>query len=160
MSTRSILGSISNEKGKKWEGVYCHWDGYPTNRGSQIWDILHKQFINNEGDIGVQNTSNITGKINAFLKIYVDGHKGGWSSFPDQCYCHDPSFVMRDGVHENLINDKGAKDSWCEYAYILDPEKATMTIYCSYKSWTKPIAVVDLLGKEPDWKKIEDSTND
>ena len=155
MSTRSVIAETTKDG---WKGIYCHWDGYPTNRGKQIWDILHTDFIGNKGSIGVGNSGDPKMAIKAFCDTYIRGHKAGWSSFPDTCYCHEPSFVMR-GDH------KGAKymrkgdfnKSWCEWAYVIDPKTATMTIYSNYgkHNEAKEVTRVNLLGKEPNWKDIE-----
>jgi hypothetical protein len=37
MSTRSI---IARPEGDGFAGRYCHWDGYPTCRGAQIWEAM------------------------------------------------------------------------------------------------------------------------
>lgn len=155
MSTRSIL---AYSKGKSWEGIYCHWDGYPTNRGKQIWEILHRDFIGNAGEIGIANKKDPHNAVKAFIQIYIKGHSGGWSSFPEGCYCHDAGFVMRDGVTSHIEKPKHLKDTWCEWLYVVDPVKLTLTIFSVYKDkWETPVVTVDLMGKEPDWKTIEKS---
>ena len=55
MSTKAcIADSPTNKKGVQWEGIYSHFDGYPSRLGAKIWQILHRDFIGNEGKIGVQ----------------------------------------------------------------------------------------------------------
>lgn len=156
MATRAI---ISYKKEKGWEGVYSHWDGYPTNLGKQIWDILHTKFIGNKGVADVANDGAPHKAIRAFVDIYINGHKGGWSSFPETCYCHDPNFVLRDGEQENKLSDKDNDPLYIEWVYIVDPITATMEILEAVKVGEnyehKSTAIIDLLGKEPDWEAIE-----
>jgi hypothetical protein len=165
-----------------WEGVYCHWDGYPTNRGKQIWEIIHRDFINNQGKPGVSNDGDPHKAIKAFVDIYIKGHPGGWSSFPDECYCHNPSFVIRDGQSDGKLTNKTADPLSIEWAYVISQSNMTLTIYagkekpgyipgeikqepvytddgywdhghCAYRF--EKVVTINLLGKEPNWKKIE-----
>ena len=124
MSTRSCL-AYKTKTG--FEGVYCHWDGYPTNRGAQIWDLLMDKFILNKGKIGVSNDGSKA--IQSFIDIYIKGHKGGWSSFPTECHCHSPEFVMRDGFHEETMTDKTADALFIEWVYVIDSKNKKMEIY-------------------------------
>lgn len=187
MSTRSMLSFIPYKKGLEWEGVYCHFDGYPSTRGKQIWDILHKDFLNNKGTPGVGNSGDPSNAIHAFIEIYIKGHKGGWSSFPDQCYCHDPAFVMRDGVRASkLSNSKYPDPLYIEWLYVLDEKSHRLKIYTGRSNpdfkgdlnsphkdvtltnegyWDygtcqyrhELVADIDLLGDEPDWEHIEET---
>jgi len=175
MSTRSCLAYKTKEG---WEGTYCHWDGYPTNRGVQIWDILMKEFILNKGKPGVSNDGNITKALQAFVNIYINGHKGGWSSFPDECYCHSPEFVMRDGVEDDeMETDKTADALFIEWVYVIDAEDKKLLIYIGgraegshkntsangigeWKSLNYKHYLVESIDlnpdvKEPDWEDIE-----
>lgn len=173
MSTRSAL-AFKTEDG--WEGIYCHWDGYPTNRGSQIWKILMEDFCLNKGELGVQNDGKIETALRSFVDVYIKGHPSGWSSFPDTCYCHDPGFVMRDGIIDGKITSKDNDPLFIEWVYIIDVKEKKLVILTSY-STGKTIQKVDYKGKkydsseyahkvacvadidpdkpEPDWEAIE-----
>lgn len=184
MSTRSALAYlVAKDKTDGWKGVYCHWDGYPTVRGKEIWDVLHTKFIGNKGKVGVQNKGDKKKAIQAFIDIYITGHKGGYSSFPDNCYCHDPEFVMRDGVRDERLTSDNPDPLFIEWVYVIDPKRAKMRIFghdsnpkekggtvkggaptllkngywdyghCQYKH--KLVVEIDLLGKEPDWEAIQ-----
>lgn len=63
MSTRSI---IAEPAGDGFTGIYCHWDGYPTCRGAQLWEAL----------------AELGGDVDA-LKAWAlrPGEVGYWSSF-------------------------------------------------------------------------------
>lgn len=128
MSTRSVVARKSTDPKKVYQGVYCHWDGYPTARGAKIWEIVYKDFIGNKGKIGVQNDGELKTALEGFCKIYIDGHKGGWSAFGKECYCHTPEFVMRDGVRDCIVTGDTNSPLFHEYVYIIDPETATMQI--------------------------------
>jgi len=171
MSTRSCIA----EKTKTgFKGVYCHFDGYPTCRGKEIWDILMKKFILNKGVIGVSNDG--TRALRSFVDIYIKGHRGGWSNFPESCYCHTPDFVMRDGVPDGTMNEKTADALFIEWVYAIDVEKKTLTIYVQGRAkgetkekgvngneWNSPnyahcfVCELDINpdSKEPNWEKVE-----
>lgn len=179
MSTRACV-AYKTEDG--WKGVYSHFDGYPMGLGKKIWDILHAKFIGNTGKTGVENTGDVKSAIQSFIEIYINGHRGGWSAFGEVCYCHDPAFVMRDGVHESVVTSNNPDPLFMEYVYILNPEDATMIIlahrgkekhgpprkeperlpdgtvdygHCVY--WHEEIGTVNLASQwtEPDWEKLQ-----
>ncbi len=180
MSTRGCIAFKSKKKGIDWEGVYQHFDSYPTGLGKTIWDVLHKDFIDNKGGIGVQNDGDVSKAIQAFIDINIKGHRSGWSAFPDKCYCHDPAFVMRDGTRDMSITSKESNPLSVEYVYILSPKTKSMTILSSKVDskdgqildktvktkdgktdyghcicWHEELCIVDLAGKEPNWEAIE-----
>ena len=76
MSTRGV---IAYSIGESWEGVYNHSDSYPTGLG-----------------ISVQQWLIDTPDFEEFKK-FIQAHLGGFSSFPETCYCHDEYFAARDG---------------------------------------------------------------
>lgn len=177
MSTRSCL-AYKTKTG--WQGTYCHWDGYPTNRGKQIWEILMQQFILNRGKLGIANKGNTA--LQAFVDIYIKGHKGGWSAFPTECYCHSPEFVMRDGIRDwTFQTDKTADPLFIEWVYVIDIENKKLIIYTgarakgehtdkavdgrSWKSLNYKHYIVCELdinpdAKEPNWEAIEKKGSD
>lgn len=149
MSTRSCVARKTGSNGE-FEGVYCHWDGYPSNRAAQIWNSIHNKF---EGD------------IDAFLKFIIDEHPGGWSAFGEECYCHSALFAARDGscakdsIHYKENAPKGGLtheeigESWCEWLYVIDPDSATLEI--RYLHGDKKSQFFDLNGPEPNWDDVE-----
>ena len=171
MSTRSALAYKTKEG---WEGVYCHWDGYPTNRGKQIWEILMQKFVLNKGKIGVSNDGSTA--LQSFVDVYIKGHKGGWSVFPDECYCHSPEFMMRDGVHDNWETDKTVNALFIEWVYVIDIENKKLFIYTGARAegeheekasngrkWKSPnyqhylVCEIEINpdAKEPNWDFVE-----
>ena len=184
MSTRSCLAYKTTEKG--FEGIYCHWDGYPTNRGKQIWEILMQQFVLNRGKPGIANQGNTA--LQAFVDIYIKGHRGGWSVFPKECYCHSAEFVMRDGAKDNepFLTEKTVDPLFIEWVYILDVANKQLIIYTGARAkgeheekslnretkevrrWSSPnykhyfVCELDINpdAKEPDWKAIEKKGSD
>lgn len=123
MSTRSVIG-IQTERG--FRGVYCHWDGYPTNRGKQIWEVLVHFFQDvprHELPSGGEETQ-AQATIRKFGEVFVDAHPGGWSSFPFVCFCH---------VEEREENMRRTGKSWREvdleeWGYVLDYERGCLII--------------------------------
>lgn len=121
MSTR---GCIARATDTGWRGRYQHFDSYPEGLGEEIWRVLHARF---------------GGDAEAFLRYAVDQHPGGWSSFPKQCYCHDPAFVARDGSavddpeQVSDIHEHGGRCTpdcdplFIEYVYALSP--TTLFVY-------------------------------
>lgn len=62
MSTRSV---IARPDGDGWQGRYCHWDGYPTCRGRQLWQTFDQ-----------------LGTVEAVRSYAIkEGTPGYWSSF-------------------------------------------------------------------------------
>jgi len=125
MSTRAAI-AFKTEEG--WSGVYSHWDGYPTSLGARIWDTIMKEFILNKGEIGIANDGSRS--LQSFVDVYIKGHRGGWSSFPETCYCHDPEFVMRDGdkTQEEFMDQDHSDPLFIEWVYIIDPDMKTLTV--------------------------------
>lgn len=183
MSTRSCLAYKTKDG---WEGVYCHWDGYPTNRGKQIWEILMRDFVLNRGKLGVANKGDTA--LQAFVDIYIKGHKGGWSAFPKECYCHNAEFVMRDGIRDwTWETDKTSDALFIEWVYVIDVANKKLIIYSGgrakgehaeqslpdkdtgeVRKWKTPnykhYLVCELEinpdAKEPDWEAIEKKGSD
>lgn len=183
MSTRSCLAYKTKDG---WSGTYCHWDGYPTNRGKQIWEILMRDFVLNRGKLGVANKGDTA--LKAFVEIYIKGHKGGWSAFPKECYCHSAEFVMRDGAKNDapLMTNKTVDPLFIEWVYVIDIENKKLIIYTGVRAegeheesvtdkktkeirkWESPnykhylVCEVDINpdAKEPDWEAIEKKGND
>jgi len=131
MSTR---GCIAERKGDHWEGVYQHSDSYPTWLGKTIWKTIHEKY---------------KGDAQKFINFAIHKHDGGWSSFPEICYCHG-KFAKRDGTKpgqkEGVIrgcecNNKPYKSSnkdkdnprcdplFIEWIYVLDPIYQKMAIF-------------------------------
>ena len=95
------------------------------------------KFVLNKGKLGVANKGDTA--LQAFVDVYIKGHKGGWSSFPDECYCHSPEFVMRDGARDEMMTDKTADPLFIEWVYVIDVENKKMLIYVGGRAKGKHI---------------------
>lgn len=179
MSTRSAIGFKTDEG---WNGIYCHWDGYPTNRAHQIWELAMNEFILNKGEIGVANNCDVSKALEAFVAVYIKGHRGGWSCFPKECFCHSAEFVMRDGCKDDeaFMTQDTSDALFIEWLYIIDPQDKSMSIYThgrqkgyhmeeangnkwkqnNYTHYLVEKVVFDPDKPEPDWKRIEKKGSD
>src|SRR5262245_40639553 len=118
MSTRACIAYIErpeDESADRWRGVYSHFDGYPTGLGAKLWDVIRTQFLFNTGHTGVANSGAVENALTSFIAVYIKGHPAGWSVFDDVCYCHDPDFVLRDGVRDGLITSEAPDPLFIEY---------------------------------------------
>lgn len=115
MGTRSI---IAKQTGDSWRGRYAHWDGYPTNMASQLWNIVARD--------GVETA----------IKVLIDDHFY-WSSVNMFANADDPmSIGMNDGRFANVAGygitgttEQASPDewygpedmeaSWAEWVYII-----------------------------------------
>jgi hypothetical protein len=172
MSTRSAIG-WKTETG--WDGVYVHFDGYPTGRGPELWKVLMEKFVLNKGRLGVLNKGDTA--LQSFVDIYIKGHRGGWSSFPKECYCHSADFVMRDGQKNNepYMTEKRSDPLFIEWVYVIDVANKKLIIYTHGRAkgehwegekdrrWKQPnykhyfVCEVDINpdAPEPNWEFIE-----
>ena len=164
MSTRGAIAVITDAKKGNFEGVYHHWDSYPSGLGATLFHLRNGHFRKN---------------TKAMLKVLIKDHNA-WSTINEadftkepgygnesapQCYCHGQR-----SEKNKPVTQKSASACGCEYVYGFDKGGDTMIILSSYrkdggkmigafgcgdpKATWKPIAVVDLDGEEPDWKKI------
>jgi len=151
MSTRACIAKITGNA--SWEGVYIHNDGYPSSVGATIWRIVQHQFINSSNQVAPWVA------IRAFCDIYITGHPAGWSIFAEQCYCHEPYFVIRDRLESFAISSNNTEELLSlEWVYILDPKTETLTVLHHRASDTADpvkVATINLYGPEPDWRALE-----
>ncbi|MFH1141301.1 MAG: hypothetical protein V1724_06525 [Chloroflexota bacterium] len=129
MSTRGV---IARAKGDGWEGVYHHWDSYPTGLGKRLWTALHQEFH---------------GNVEAFLSYVVDTHRAGWSSFPDHSYT-DTDMVITDRTVEPLFH---------EWVYVFSPRMLTVfgSTVPEHNYELDLFGSVHLDGEEPNWSHVE-----
>ena len=115
MSTRGVIARV---QGDGWKGIYHHSDSYPTWLGRELWRALQNEY---EGD------------VEALLKDAVDEHPGGWSSFSDRCYCHDPE---RKDEGDMIMTDRDCDPLFIEWVYAFDPGSRTMSVFSSAQAET------------------------
>jgi len=140
MSTRSI---IARQLENGFEGVYHHWDGYPSGLGATLYKMYHSLGANLEN----------------LLEDVIDKHPSGWVTLNEtpECFCHrsDPDHDTR---MANNIESYGANYA---YTFEKDIHKETdlMHIYLrkydSSERWTH-IASVDLTNSAPNWNELDD----
>jgi hypothetical protein len=123
MSTR---GAIARVYFDGWRGVYQHSDSYPTYLGQELWHQLWGKY---------------NGAVKEMLIDAIDLHPGGWSSYPEVCYCHDPHFSERDGSSakdspyyrkdgpKGTLTSKSCDPLFIEWVYVFAPDRRFLTIF-------------------------------
>ena len=148
MGTR---GAITVGALAKWSGVYNHWDSYPEGLGADVWEVL-------TSPDGIEK-----------YKRAITEHPGGWSSFPEKCYCHS-EFAQRDGsaakdsqfykvdAPSGQMTNENADALFIEWVYVLDENEMALHILESYSTgngyahkWVKSLRIGDY---EPDWGSL------
>jgi hypothetical protein len=103
MATRALIGRLTGWDGSfpMGEGVYHHWDGYPTGLGAFLFRLFRDDY---QGD------------MEKMLKEIVDSHPGGWSDLEKgDCYCHTNGERTPDGFGNDGFGDlQWASRSGCE----------------------------------------------
>ena len=97
MSTRGI---IAQAKGDGFEGVYQHSDSYPNGLGPDLWQALQAR------------------GAKAVVVEDIEAHRGGWSTYPDRCYCH----TMERNGPEMVMTQSQADWLFIEWGYVIDPD--------------------------------------
>lgn len=110
MSTRSLI--CKENKDHTYTGIYCHWDGYPSNNGKILAEYYSDRNKVEEllklGDLSYLdvNISPANGKVHTFdtpvKGVCVAYHRDRGEDY------NEP----------HLITPKEAKNSWCEYMYV------------------------------------------
>lgn len=157
MSTRACVARVTGD-GARWEGVYVHHDGYPSAVGAKIWRIVQKDFVSS------RNRVTPAVAIRAFCDVYITGHPCGWSIFAEECYCHEPFYVIRDRLESGAVtSDEPENLLGVEWLYLLDAQRSTLTILGRRdgEAILPPVkvATVDLRGLEPDWSNLGASSS-
>jgi hypothetical protein len=154
MSTRSI---IAVAHGDVWAGVSCHMDGYPTWQGPRLWATFQ---VRHGGDIA------------AFEAQELQAHPGGYSGYPDACYCHAAEDPVEADEEYYTPEDEETCAVLMEWVYVFSRRVLTVlksvptgrTLDCTgpYGAWRQPIyrwsmvQQIDLQGTEPDWEEVEE----
>jgi hypothetical protein len=152
MATRALIGRLTGWDGDcpMGEGVYHHWDGYPTGLGALLFRLFRDDY---QGD------------MEKMLKEIVDSHPGGWSDLEKgDCYCH----TNGEGTPDGFGDLQWASRSGCVWAYLFKIEdgKPMMVVVRLLtergdrsgkllREWWETIAIVSLDGEEPNREAIE-----
>lgn len=198
MGTRGCVGVYI--EGKQWRGVYNHYDSYPEGLGKEVFEHLQtvdvKQFAKDIltfsdwreyrnggvceycGKKGVGQPHSINGVIITYRVVFspeiqANIERTGYAD-PDVKY-HGHS------TDKATIHSKNAAQEalFIEYAYIVNPEKNTLDVYCSapakgthtvkYQNGNthespnyqyKFVVELDIAGADPNWKQISEMANE
>jgi hypothetical protein len=129
MSTR---GCIARKTKDGFSGVFHHWDSYPSGLGEALWKLYHKRFNKN---------------LDEMLKSIIDEHPEGFISIIED------RFEPYEDKMSDIITQENMNSHWCEYAYVFD-DKSMIIL----DSKLRPMAIIDLDGHEPDWEKLDKSS--
>jgi hypothetical protein len=187
MGTRGCIARVVERTAGTigFDGVYHHWDSYPTGLGETLFKLYNGFFAKD---------------IAKFLQVLIDDHPAGWSTINNADFSMAAGFVeagneyekKADGTsdynkpithgprcfchgtrHEeaSAITEKGASSCGCEWTYAFDEKKRLMYVLSSYcrngkkmigffgfgdkEALWKPVAVVKLDEAEPDWEAIQ-----
>lgn len=126
MSTRSYI-AIKTKEGN-YKGIYCHWDGYPTNNGALLVDHY------NDYDKATELIS--LGSLSSLReKISPNPNQEHTFEKPQEDVC---IYYGRDRGEKNqefnVFNSKEElidyfKGGWCEYIYIYENNKWVVANY-------------------------------
>ena len=149
MGTRSIIARGTRDS---WEGVYHHWDGYPTALGATLFKVFNGYFEQN---------------AKALLRILLDEHRGGWSTINNadfsqppgfdgpgpKCYCHG---TRSEGPYDLLLS-YGKDWAGAEYCYVINPKTSVMSVLERvYDNGTHAMSMFGLDSGAPGWKCLAD----
>lgn len=133
MSTRGVV-AIRREDGG-WTGVYNHWDSYPTGLGEEVFAHVRAVPARYRQDFALK------------LLQYDD-----WREYQNEGVCeycgvaglgqpHSINMSTNDHQHsrdhgespsENHITSEDFGETWCEWAYVIDPFKQEIEVISKY----------------------------
>lgn len=137
MSTRSI---VARPDGEGWVGRYCHWDGYPTCRGAQLW-LTYKELGNAE----------------AVRQYAIRPEENGyWSSYatPSELAKVEGSWVEEPSISPSLVGSSG-DHCGTEWAYVIGDEGLSVFAWLYEEGRWEPCGAYPWSGPEPDWERIQ-----
>lgn len=179
MSTRGCV-ALRTEDGS-WQGVYNHYDSYPTSLGERLWKHLkwevdvkvfeHRLLrygtwdgYTNKGVCeycGQQegNPHTINGKImpsyDGYDRLETDIQENiKETGYPDP----DAEYHDHTDAENAQLNPENVDPVFIEWVYVVDPDSREVEILASNMSEEyETVEIVDLDGDEPDWEEIEKS---
>lgn len=107
-STKGIIAVTSK---KSWQGVYNHYDSYPSGLGQAIWDKI--KWYQQEG-------MTLEDAVQTFTSCKIVLIPQGYSKFPDK-----PFHISEP---ERIYTSATANPILLEWIYVIDPKTCTMRI--------------------------------
>jgi len=113
MSTRSIIARATGEG--TFQGVYHHWDGYPTGLGKYLTEILTGQFASD---------------LPLMLHALIDEHPAGWSTILHKDFTLSPGYTWEKATHPSCEGPSDAEYRSAMEAYRAMPDVRRPQCYC------------------------------
>ncbi|MBZ5722936.1 MAG: hypothetical protein LAO03_21555 [Acidobacteriia bacterium] len=169
MSTRACIARKTGPT--TFQGVYHHWDGYPTALGATLWSLYHGHFKRD---------------LEKMLSLLIDEHPAGWSTINNAdfklpaayqeakyrkkrngdndyskpiphgpiCYCHGGRHEEKKLMHvlERVYTDNAVSTGGAN----LGGKHMVGMFGCGapgHQRW-QDLAAVALDGPEPDWESL------
>jgi hypothetical protein len=145
MGTRGVVAVRQEDGG--WLGVYNHWDSYPTGLGEDVFEATKeipanqlqnwclallknddwREFVN-EGECEYCGIVGLGQPHTICVGEMVEGqkHLRTGAAVPEHQHTRD------EGGDFKHITDKDFEDSWCEWAYVIDPFKREIEVISKY----------------------------
>lgn len=113
MSTRSIIARATGEA--TFQGVYHHWDGYPTGLGKYLTEILVGPFA---------------GDLPRMLRTLIDEHPAGWSTIVHKDFTLTPGYTWEKVKHPSCEGKGDAEYCVAMEVYRAMPDVRRPQCYC------------------------------
>ena len=148
MSTNSyILFFDSKKSPTSFEGVYHHWDGYPSGVGKKLHELYNTFFNKN---------------VQAMKQTLVDENPAGWSNIIENW--NDPkngpvSYTMK-GEPSNIIRFNSLKnlsaDFGIQFIYIIDIRTKNMYIITNDDKLRGFIVSLEMAVPKKTWNNLDE----
>lgn len=150
MSTRAIIAHATVPGSGDWQGVYHHFDGYPTGLGARLHQLCREHF---DGDPDAL-ARYATREHSSWSLILAPGEQPEYGHAA--CHCHGDHAQPDDGQRYRPADlDDPDVRPYIEWVYVIDP--AHLIVLAPAERSFKPVGHV-AWAEDPDdeeWTRIE-----
>jgi hypothetical protein len=137
MSTRSIIARSMGEG--TFQGVYHHWDGYPTGLGNSLTEILVGPFA---------------GDLPRMLHTLIDEHPAGWSTIVHKDFTLTPGYTWEKVKPPSCEGKSDAEYHAAMEAYRAKPDVRRPQCYCHGKRREQAQAFTEHDDTDAEWAYV------